>query len=409
MTSRNADELSLRELFAPFGEIREIYIIRNADGTNKGCAFLKFARRESAIYAIETLNEKFTMAGATRPLIVKFADTKAQRKARTTTGTRISLIGQVPNPQGGYYQFPVYPGYQPGTHVPPSMGLHPSPYPSGYPTSYPPVSGNHPPSYMYPPSYGYPLPHSLAAGMNHGGASPVTSSSPVPGGDIYDNPVPTPGNPPPQSSLQAASVGVIRQQTQVQQQVYPPNHQTGTHHRQDAVNPRPREGPAGANLFIYHLPHDLTDADLATAFNPFGNVISAKVYVDKFTGESKGFGFVSYDSVISAEQAIEQMNGFQIGNKRLKVQHKRVNKPIAGPPPPLAGVDASGMLLPPSASDGSMPAGGVQSSLSSAIGGLQQHAAQQHHHQSALPPDINVDGLSNHLQNLDVHYNENAE
>lgn len=120
-------------------------------------------------------------------------------------------------------------------------------------------------------------------------------------------------------------------------------------------------------------------------------------------------GFVSYDSVISAEQAIEQMNGFQIGNKRLKVQHKRVNKPIAGPPPPLAGVDASGMLLPPSASDGSMPAGGVQSSLSSAIGGLQQHAAQQHHHQSALPPDINVDGLSNHLQNLDVHYNENAE
>ena len=36
-------------------------------------------------------------------------------------------------------------------------------------------------------------------------------------------------------------------------------------------------------------------------------------------------GFVSYDSVIAAEQAIEQMNGFQIGSKRLKVQHKRVH------------------------------------------------------------------------------------
>jgi hypothetical protein len=57
-----------------------------------------------------------------------------------------------------------------------------------------------------------------------------------------------------------------------------------------APNSRPREGPAGANLFVYHLPHDLTDADLATAFNPFGNVISAKVYVDRNTGESKGFG-----------------------------------------------------------------------------------------------------------------------
>ena len=36
-------------------------------------------------------------------------------------------------------------------------------------------------------------------------------------------------------------------------------------------------------------------------------------------------GFVSYDSVLSAEAAIEQMNGFQIGNKRLKVQHKRLH------------------------------------------------------------------------------------
>lgn len=36
-------------------------------------------------------------------------------------------------------------------------------------------------------------------------------------------------------------------------------------------------------------------------------------------------GFVSYDTVVAAEQAIEQMNGFQIGNKRLKVQHKRVH------------------------------------------------------------------------------------
>lgn len=77
--------------------------------------------------------------------------------------------------------------------------------------------------------------------------------------------------------------------------MYPPQYGPGPYvfpNRQDMRpnNPRPREGPAGANLFVYHLPHDLTDADLATAFNPFGNVISAKVYVDKYTGESKGFG-----------------------------------------------------------------------------------------------------------------------
>lgn len=91
------------------------------------------------------------------------------------------------------------------------------------------------------------------------------------------------------------------------------------------TSPRPMEGPPGANLFIYHLPHDLTDADLATAFAPFGHVVSAKVYVDRITGESKGFGFVSYDRHEAAELAIDQMNGFQIGSKRLKVQHKRVH------------------------------------------------------------------------------------
>ena len=77
----------------------------------------------------------------------------------------------------------------------------------------------------------------------------------------------------------------------------PPHYGFQGHQDPRPPNPRPREGPAGANLFVYHLPHDLTDADLATAFNPFGNVISAKVYVDKYTGESKGFGkFISFDS-----------------------------------------------------------------------------------------------------------------
>lgn len=47
-------------------------------------------------------------------------------------------------------------------------------------------------------------------------------------------------------------------------------------------------------------------------------------------------GFVSYESVISADAAIEQMNGFQIGNKRLKVQHKRVHGSQFGPHDPQA-------------------------------------------------------------------------
>ena len=89
-------------------------------------------------------------------------------------------------------------------------------------------------------------------------------------------------------------------------------------------------GPEGANLFIYHLPNDVTDPDLIQMFAPFGNVVSAKVFIDKVTSLSKCFGFVSYDNALSAQSAIQSMNGFQIGTKRLKVQLKRpkdANKP----------------------------------------------------------------------------------
>ena len=62
---------------------------------------------------------------------------------------------------------------------------------------------------------------------------------------------------------------------------------------------------------------------MAQTFSPFGNVISAKVFIDKNTNLSKCFGFVSYDNSVSAKNAINSMNGFQIGLKRLKVQLKR--------------------------------------------------------------------------------------
>lgn len=106
MTSRNADENSIRELFSPFGVIREIYLIRNADGTNKGCAFLKFEHPESAIAAIEALHDNVIMEGASRPLIVKYAESRAQK----WTKQRIRGRGQQ------FYHAPAFSmyGYQVG-------------------------------------------------------------------------------------------------------------------------------------------------------------------------------------------------------------------------------------------------------------------------------------------------------
>ena len=66
----------------------------------------------------------------------------------------------------------------------------------------------------------------------------------------------------------------------------------------------------------------MTNMDLYSLFIPFGNVISVRIMIEKETGRSRGFGFVSFDNRPAAEFAIKSMNGFQIGHKRLKVQHK---------------------------------------------------------------------------------------
>lgn len=84
-----------------------------------------------------------------------------------------------------------------------------------------------------------------------------------------------------------------------------------------------RSGPEGANLFIYNLAPTQTDSDIAQMFSSFGNVISAKVFTDKMTGQSKCFGFISYDDPNAAELAIANLDGQILATgKRLKVQHK---------------------------------------------------------------------------------------
>jgi len=291
-------------------------MVRRTDALKKGCAFVKYNHRASALAAIQAVNNA-TFEGFERPLIVKFADTRTKdtklthnrnyppvlpHHAHSISSSVISHGSHSPSPGGSPYYISSHAAplhLYPGPNTPPPMSLSPQIHSSGrssqygtltqYPTSYASSHGSlTPPPPAILATYGYPIAHAY----NQGNVifSPQTVNGPTAN-----------------SSRPQAVHPLISMQAQ------------------DQTGLKPLEGPAGANLFIYHLPHDLTDADLATAFNPFGNVLSAKVYVDKNSGESKGFGFVSYDSVISAENAIEQMNGFQIGNKRLKVQHKRVH------------------------------------------------------------------------------------
>lgn len=57
MLPKTIDEEDLHNMFAPYGELREVHIIRGPEGSSKGCAFVKFVDRDAAMVAIEDMNE----------------------------------------------------------------------------------------------------------------------------------------------------------------------------------------------------------------------------------------------------------------------------------------------------------------------------------------------------------------
>lgn len=77
---RTITEDELREFFAKFGAITEVFVMRDsATGTGRGCAFVKMALKEDALYAIQSLAGKHQWEGCSRPLEVRFAESKSQR------------------------------------------------------------------------------------------------------------------------------------------------------------------------------------------------------------------------------------------------------------------------------------------------------------------------------------------
>jgi len=87
-----------------------------------------------------------------------------------------------------------------------------------------------------------------------------------------------------------------------------------------------QKGPPNSNLFVYNLPDIASERDLLSMFSAYGNVISCRIMRDKVTNQPKGFGFVSYDSPHPAQQAIQSLNGTMLGGKRLDVRIKNENR-----------------------------------------------------------------------------------
>jgi RNA recognition motif-containing protein len=77
------------------------------------------------------------------------------------------------------------------------------------------------------------------------------------------------------------------------------------------------------NIYVGNLSFDVTEQDLRQAFEAFGEVTSANIISDKFTGQSKGFGFVEMSAKEQAQAAIAGMNGKEMKGRTLNVNEAR--------------------------------------------------------------------------------------
>ncbi|XP_035283212.1 CUGBP Elav-like family member 2 isoform X11 [Anguilla anguilla] len=348
MVSKKCNENDIRVMFSAFGQIEECRILRGPDGLSRGCAFVTFSTRAMAQNAIKAMHQSQTMEGCSSPIVVKFADTQKDKEQRrlqqqlaqqmqqlnsaTTWGNLTGLGGLTPQYLAVRSPASVAPSPTANQAVAAAALLQQATSSSNLGA----FSGI----------------QQMAAGTtassNAGAMSSLTSLGTLQGlagatvGLNNINALAGSVNIAQMLSGMAAlngglgatgltngTAGTMDALTQaysgIQQYAaaaLPTLYSQSLLQQQSAAGSQ-KEGPEGANLFIYHLPQEFGDQDILQMFMPFGNVVSAKVFIDKQTNLSKCFGFVSYDNPVSAQAAIQAMNGFQIGMKRLKVQLKR--------------------------------------------------------------------------------------
>ena len=77
------------------------------------------------------------------------------------------------------------------------------------------------------------------------------------------------------------------------------------------------------NIYIGNLSYDATDETIREAFESFGQVTSARVIKDKYSGQSRGFGFVEMAMQSQAQTAIKSLNGKELLGKEMSVNEAR--------------------------------------------------------------------------------------
>src|SRR2546430_4455378 len=86
----------------------------------------------------------------------------------------------------------------------------------------------------------------------------------------------------------------------------------------------------GKNIYVGNLPYDTTGDDLVELFQSYGTVTSGQVIIDKFSGRSRGFGFVEMANDDEAQAAIDALNGSPYGGRPLTVNEARPREERGG-------------------------------------------------------------------------------
>ncbi|XP_023580321.1 CUGBP Elav-like family member 3 isoform X20 [Trichechus manatus latirostris] len=320
MLGKQQTDEDVRKMFEPFGTIAECTVLRGPDGASKGCAFVKFQTHAEAQAAISTLHSSRTLPGASSSLVVKFADTEKERGLRRMqqVATQLGMFSPIALQFGAYSAYTQLMQQQAALVAAHSAYLSPMATMAAVQMQHmAAINANGLIATPITPSSGTSTPPAIAAtpvsaipavlGIN--GYSPVpTQPTGQPAPDaLYPNGVhPYPAQSPaaPVDPLQQAYAGM--QHYTGEAPTYPAAYSLvapAFPQPPALVQQQQREGPDGCNIFIYHLPQEFTDSEILQMFVPFG--------------------FVSFDNPASAQAAIQAMNGFQIGMKRLKVQLKR--------------------------------------------------------------------------------------
>jgi len=408
MLGKLTTDEDLRNLFSPFGNIESSTILKERDGTSRGCAFVTFTVRKNAMRAVESLDRSRTLEGCTKPLVVKFADTQKD-KERKAQSSEYNMGGPM-NPMNDMHMMH-------GMNMNPSQMQFNSPPPpvfndrSSRFSSGPSDNWNLPSTNIPPPSLPpmMPPPPMASNPMGQAGAAPniqqlqaqiqgltalaALAANPVlsavlnpnmallqqltgslgagGGGDMfgqaltglqqYNDTLGSGNNMNGRSNIGSSfsGMGMGSAMGSGSGMMGSGSGMTGLSSgmgtgmgsgsgmggfgstmgsssnsfsssmgQQQSSSSRfaSRDAhlkvPAGCNLFIYQLPPDYRESDIEMLFAPFGKIVSSRVPLDKATNRGKGYGFVSFDSTTSAQNAIKAMNGHVINGRKLQVQIK---------------------------------------------------------------------------------------